>query len=142
MKRIILLAILMSASAVQSATPAPNPAPPVPKRFPGVSDAGNAVLAKAQTTPDAQLQTIVRQQRAAHDQIMSAVMAPVIDVDKFAAALRVEEVAQNEAHARSNDRLIAVVKQLPEEDRGTFLRTLMMARAARPAGTPAPSPQP
>lgn len=135
MKRLIFLALLGVAGAGQAvmAAPATVVQPPVPKRFPGVSDAGNAVLAKAQTTPDPQLQALAKQQRAAHDQLMSAVMAPVIDVEKVTAAVRQEEAAQAQARAHSNDRLLAVLKQLPDDDRGTFLRTLMMSRPQRPA---------
>ena len=144
MKRIFSLALLAAASAAQAA---PTPAaptvqapPPAPKRFPGVSDAGNAVLAKAQATPDPVMQGLVRQQRAAHDLLTTAVMAPVIDVDKVTAALRQEEAVQAEVRTHGNDRLLAVLKQLPEDDRGTFLRTLVMARQGRPAGAPATTP--
>jgi hypothetical protein len=80
MKRILSLALLLTAGAAQAAPTAAVPASqaPTPKRFPGVSDAGNAALAKAQTTPDPQLQQLSRQARAAHDQVVTAVMAPVI----------------------------------------------------------------
>lgn len=142
MKRILPLALLMTAGTTHALPVATAPAAqaPAPKRFPGVSDAGNAALAKAQTTPDPQLQTLSRQVRAAHDQLMTAIMAPAIDIDKVTAALRQEEAAQAQLRTHNNDRLITVVKQLPEDDRGTFLRTLILSR--RPGATPAPAPQP
>lgn len=143
MKRILSIALLLAAGAAQAVPTAAVPAAqaPAPKRFPGVSDAGNAALAKAQTTPDPQLQALGKQVRAAHDQLMTAIMAPVIDVDKVTAALRQEETAQAQMRTHSNDRLIAAVKLLPEDDRGTFLRTLILSR--RSGATPsAPTPQP
>jgi len=144
MKRIAPLALLMLAGAAQAAAPAAAPATqaPTPKRFAGVSDEGNAALAKAQTTPDPQLQTLVRQVRTAHDQLTTAVMAPVIDVDKVTAAIRQEEVAQAQLRTHNNDRLIAVVKQLPEADRGVFLRTLILSRRSGTTPAAAATPQP
>lgn len=139
MTRIFALALLSLSAIAQAAAPAPapptspSPAAPVPKRFPGVSEEGNAVLAKAQITPDPQLQAIVKQQRAAREQLNVAIMAPVIDIDQVAAAFRQDEIAQQQARAHDHDRVVAVLKQLPEEDRGTFLRTLLMTRTARPA---------
>ncbi|WP_442681038.1 hypothetical protein ACSBM8_07635 [Sphingomonas sp. ASY06-1R] len=132
--------ILCSASLICCAVSPLAAQAPAPTRFPGVSEAGNAALAKAQTTPDPQRQGLTRQVRAAHDQLTTAIMAPTIDVDKVAAALRQEDAAQAQLRAHNNDRLINVVKQLPEEDRGTFLRTLLLSR--RGSATPSPAPQP
>lgn len=148
MRELIILAALFFAGAAQAAaaTPSapvaakpPQAAPAAPRKIPGVSDEGNAILAKAQAAPDPQLQNIVRQLKAAHDQLVSAVMAPVIDVDKITVALRAEEAAQALARTHNNDRLIAVIKQLPDEDRGTFLRVLLLSRQQRPSGA---TPQP
>ena len=146
MKRILFTVLLLAAGAAEAApaapaTPAPATQAPAPKRFPGVSEAGNAALAKAQTTPDPQLQQLSRQVRAAHDQLMTAIMAPVIDVDKVTAALRQEEAAQGQLRTHNNDRLLTVVKQLPVDDRGTFLRTLILSRRSG-ATPPAQAPQP
>ncbi len=150
----IASSILLAGAAGAAFAAAPPPAKPVPsatlaaasaaspRRFPGVSDEGNAVLAKAQTTPDPQLVTLNRQMRAAHDQLITAVMAPVIDVDKVTTAVRAEETAQAAVRTHNNDRLLAVLKQLPDGDRGTFLRTLVLSRQAKPAAAPAATPQP
>jgi hypothetical protein len=150
-----LVILLAAAGGAQAAQVAPKPAaatpvttaqPPAPKRFPGVSDAGNAILAKAQTVPDPQLQAIGRQGKAAHDQLVSAVMAPVIDLDKVTVAMRAEEAVQAQLRTHNNDRLLAVLKQLSTDDRDTFLRTLVLARQARPANGQTPpaaaNPQP
>ena len=156
MKIVPLFAILLAAGTAQAAQVAPQPAaaapagaaqPPAPRRFPGVSDAGNAILAKAQTTPDPQLQAIGRQGKVAHDQLVSAVMAPVIDLDRVTAAMRAEEAAQAQLRTHNNDRLLAVLKQLSTDDRDTFLRTLVLARQTRaPNGQATPpaaaNPQP
>jgi len=143
--------LVLAAGAAQAApvalkpetTPSVAPAAQAPaaKRFPGVSDEGNAVLAKAQTAPDPQQQSINRQLKAAHDQLIAAVMAPMIDVDKVSAAIRAEEAAQAQARTHNNDRLIAVLKQMPNDDRGNFLRTLVLSRQPRATAAPA-TPQP
>lgn len=150
MKRLLILPLLLTTAAttppVKPAATPPAPAQsttPTPTRFPGLSDAGNAVLAKAQTAPDPQLQALVKQQRAARDQLMTAVMAPVIDVDKVSAALRQQESVQNQMRAHNTDRIVAAARQLPEEDRGTFLRTLVLSKrvpALAPSVAATPNP--
>ena len=153
MNRILLLSLLLAAGEAPAMSAAAKPASPaatVPaitsQRFPGVSEAGNAVLAKARSTPDPQLQALARQQRVAQEQLTTAVMAPVIDVDKVTAALLQGEAVQAQIRTHNTGRLLSVLKQMPAEDRGTFLRTLVMARTNRGAGaaasTPAATPQP
>ena len=155
MTRPIILAALLAAGGAQAVTVAPpispakaQPAAPgapsnTPKRFPGVSDQGNATLAKLQTTPDPQLQALGRQAKAAHDQLVSAAMAPVIDMDKVAAALKAQDEALDAVRAHNTDRIIAAARLLSDDDRGTFLRTLVLAQSQRPVPPPAPAkPQP
>jgi len=155
MTRPIILAALFAAGTAQAVTPPvanpPAKAPPAapaapsnaPKRFPGVSDQGNVTLAKLQTTPDPQLQALGRQAKAAHDQLVSVAMAPVIDMDKVAAALKAQDEALDAVRAHNTDRIIAAARSLSEDDRGTFLRTLVLAQSQRPAPPPAPAkPQP
>ncbi|HMI18307.1 MAG TPA: hypothetical protein VK533_02050 [Sphingomonas sp.] len=146
MKIVPSLVLLLAAGAAQAQTAPKSAAPAVaqpqaPKRFPGVSDAGNAILAKAQTTPDPQLQALGRQAKAAHDQLMAATMAPVIDMDKVAAALHAQDDALTAVRTHNTDRLIMAAKQLPDDDKGVFLRTLMLAQQQRAAAPPA-KPQP
>lgn len=112
---------------------------PAPPRFPGVSDAGNAILAKAQTTPDPQLQSLGRQLKTVRDQLTSAVMAPTIDLDKIAGILRQQDSVQTQIRTQQTEHWITVLKQLPDEDRGTVLRTLLLSRA-RPAAPASPQP--
>lgn len=157
MKKLSILAVLLVTGAAQAVPPVSTASPPAsarpqpsgaaqtsgPKRFPGVSDEGNALLAKLQTTPDPQLQALGRQAKAAHDQLVSAAMAPVIDVDKVAAALKAQDDALNAVRAHNTDRVIMAVRQLSSEDRGVFLRTLVLAQSQRPsAPPPAATPKP
>jgi hypothetical protein len=148
---------LLAATAANAATPtpakmaAPGSVPsvgiapaPGPVRFPGVSDAGNAILTKAQTTPDPQLQSLARQLKTVRDQLTSAVMAPTIDLDKIAGILRQQDTVQTQIRQQQTEHWITTLKQLPDEDRGTVLRTLLLSRTRQAASaTAAPaSPQP
>lgn len=152
MTKFTILAAFLAAGAAQAAVPPANApaakpaqaAVPAPKRFPGVSEAGNAVLAKLQTTPDPQLQSLARTAKAAHDALLSVVMAPVVDVDKAGAALKAQDDALEAIRAHNTERVIAAAKQLPDEDKGTFLRTLVLLQTQRPAapGQPAATPKP
>ena len=129
MKVLSPIAFLLAGVAVaQTPPPAAQPragaAAPAQRKIAGVSDAGNAILAKAQATPDPQFAALVRQQRTARDELTTALMAPTIDIDKVAAILKQVGTLQDQLRVRSNDRLIAAVRQLPEPDRGPFLRAL------------------
>ena len=143
---LLMAGMAHTASGQTPAQPAAKPQAPAaaqqPRKIPGVSDEGNAVLLKAQTTPDPLLQQLATKARAAHDQLMSAVMAPVIDPDKVEAAMKAENDVQSQARDHATDRLIAAVKALPSDDRGTFLRTLVLSRQQRPAQAPAPASTP
>lgn len=143
MTKLTILAAFLAAGAAQAVAPVANapaakPAQtaaqaPAPKRFPGVSDAGNAVLGKLQTTPDPQLQALVRTAKAAHDTLLSVVMAPTVDVEKAEVALKAQDDALNAIRAHNTERVILAAKQLPDEDKGTFLRTLVLSQTQRPA---------
>ena len=154
MKTLSILAALLVAGAAQAVPPvqvptaakpqqtaAPTPAN-TPRRFPGVSDAGNAILAKAQTTPDPQLQALGRAAKAAHDQLMAAVMAPVIDMDKVAVAMKANDEAFNAVRIHNSERIVAAVRLLSPDDQGTFLRTLVLSQTQRPAAAPQTPPKP
>jgi len=101
---------------------------PTPRRIPGVSDAGNAILAKQQMTPDPELGEIVRQQHSLRDQLSAAAIAPTPDIDKVAALLKQGEDLQSQFRAHSNERLITALRALPEADRGPFLRALLTTK--------------
>lgn len=127
------------ASGTASATPPASPQ----VRFPGVSDAGNAILGKAQTTPDPELQGLGRQLRNVRDQLTSAVMAPTIDVDKVGGILHQQDVVQSQIRELQTEHWVATIKQLSPDDRAIVLRTLLLARPrAAPATQPSSNPQP
>jgi len=134
MKAILPIALLLMMGAVQAAPAAITAAPaaaqqvPTPPRIPGVSDAGNAILAQQQTTADPQLGAIVRQQRALRDQLSAAAMAQTPDIDKVAALLKEREDVQNQFRIHANERLITALRALPEADRGPFLRALLTTK--------------
>jgi len=152
MKILFPLALLAATAAhtapIAPAKPAPSasagsaPGAPAPAqvRFPGVSDAGNAILTKAQTTTDPQIQSLFRQLKTVRDQLTSAVMAPTIDADKVAGILRQQDTLQTQIRTQQTEHWITVLKQLPGEDRGTVLRTLLLSRTRQAAPTAGASP--
>jgi hypothetical protein len=99
--------------------------PPTPKRIEGVSEAGNALFAKAQSAPDPAMVTLVRQQRQLRDQLNAAGLAAKVDPDKVEALLRQSEEVAGQIRTRNNDRLLAVLRALPEADRAPFLRGVL-----------------
>ena len=74
------------------------------------------------------------------DQLTSAVMAPTIDVDKVAGILRQQDTLQTQIRTQQTEHWITVLKQLPGEDRGTVLRTLLLSRTRQAAPTAGASP--
>lgn len=135
-----ILSILLSTGLATAGMVVPAAAAqaqaPAPPKVPGVSDAGNAILSKAQTSPDPQMAAAIRQIQAAHNQLTAAVMEPTIDVAKVGALMKQQASAETAARTRQNDRLIAVLGQLSPADRGAFLRALISTRPT-PAGAPA-----
>jgi uncharacterized membrane protein len=138
----LLLALMLAPAAAQAATtppPVPTtaaPAKPVPRAFPGLSPAGNATLAKLQSTPDPQLNQIVQQQRRVHDELMTVVTAATIDPAKVADIMHRADDLQGQLRARATERLVQAVTALPEADRGPFLRALVIRPSAPASATP------
>ncbi|UAK26212.1 hypothetical protein [Sphingomonas nostoxanthinifaciens] len=143
MKALLPFAILLGASAASAVPAVPptqlqrtqltQPGAPQPAKLPGVSDAGNAILAKAQTTPDPMLVDLAGKQRAVHQQIVAAVMAPTVDLTKLGALLKQQQGLITQVLARRDDRLLQVAAQLTPADRSAFLHAL-----ANPPGGGAP----
>ena len=111
-------------------SPPSRPAPPTPRKIPGVSDAGNAVLAKLQMTPDPQLGAVAKERASVHNQLIAAVMAPTPDVDKVAALLKQEDGLTAQLRTHVNGRMLDALRQLPVADRGPFLRGIIQAAAS------------
>jgi hypothetical protein len=123
--RALLPLVLIAASGVAAAQQ-----PPAPKRIEGVSEAGNAVFAKAQATPDPEMVALARKQRQLRDQLNTAGLAAKVEPDKVEALLRQSEEVAGQIRTRNNDRLLAVLRALPETDRAPFLRGVL-TRPAR-----------
>jgi hypothetical protein len=64
----------------------------------------------------------------------------VIDMDKVAAALHAQDDALTAVRTHNTDRVIQAARQLPDEDKGVFLRTLMLAQQQRAAAPAKPQP--
>jgi hypothetical protein len=108
-----------------------QPAAPAaaPRRIEGMSDAGNAVFARAQAAPDPELAGLVRQQRLVRDQLNSASFAATVDVVRIEELLRKSEELQGRIRTRNNDRMLTVLRALPEGDRAPFLRGVLKSAA-------------
>jgi hypothetical protein len=127
MKALLPLALLLAATPVVAQQPPAQPRP-APRQIEGMSEEGNAIFAKAQTAPDPQLLALVRQQRVLRDQLAAAALATKVDVERVGALLRKGEEVQTQIRARNNDRMLAVLTQLPEADRSIFLRGVLPKR--------------
>jgi hypothetical protein len=117
-----------AASAQQQTQPAAK-APA--RRIEGMSEAGNAVFAKAQSAPDPDLLALVRQQRQVRDQLSAAALQANIDPDRIEELLRKSEELQAQIRTRNNDRMLGVLRELPEADRAAFLRGVLPKPAGR-----------
>ena len=121
----------------------PAPTPPLPlnpgARRIALSPEGRAIASRLMGTADpraAQIQTelaTLRQQKA------QAIAGPAIDVTKLEAILRKEESLQSEFRTRSNDRLLSLLRALPEADRLALVQALV--NPAKPQNS-APSAMP
>jgi hypothetical protein len=128
----LCLAVAVLAPEMVSAQQAPPAAAkPAARRIEGVSDAGNAIFAKAQSTPDPDLIALVRQQRTVRDQLSAAALQTKVDVERVEELLRKSEELQGQIRTRNNDRMLAVLRELPEADRSAFLRGVLPKPAAR-----------
>ena len=125
-----LLALALASIAVP-ALAAPQAATPVQnsmRRFPGVSDSGNAIISEGLNRPDPQLDGLGGKARTLHDQMAAAVSAPNVDVERVAALLRQYDALQAQGRQRFTERTIATMRQLSAADRSAFLRDLLMAQ--------------
>jgi hypothetical protein len=129
---------LMAAGAQQPAPPAtaakPPAAAPQPRKIPGLSDDGNAIYAKSFGTQDPQLLAIARQQRTLQSSLVSLAMGAKVDVDKLADLLKQRDALQLQFRTRQNEIIVAMLRQMTDDDRGIYLRVSMTPGAG---GAPA-----
>jgi hypothetical protein len=74
----------------------------------------------------------IRQQKA------QCIAGATVDVEKLEPLLRREEVLQSELRTRQNDRLLSLLRALPDSDRIALLHS--MANPAKPDGARIPVP--
>lgn len=131
----ILPLILLTAAAPRT--------PPVQlvesaKRLP-MSDEGRAIAARLYSAPDPRSAQIAIDLSALRAERAQMIATSPIDIDRLDALLRKEEALTAEARTRANDRLLAMLRALPEPDRAVMLQNLLNAQrnsATKPAVTP------
>lgn len=136
----MILPLILLSATVPSAPPRTPPVQLVEsaKRLP-MSDEGRAIAARLYSTPDPRSAQIAIDLSALRAERAQMIATPPIDIDRLDALLRKEEALTAEARSRANDRLLAMLRALPEPDRAVMLQNLLNAQknsASRPAVTP------
>lgn len=128
MKAALTLTVLLmagTAHAAPSPSQAARAAAATPQRVPGVSDAGNAIIVKAQVTPDPKLNALATERRQLISQLVALAAAPRVDVDQVAVIMKRSGVVQAQMRALSDEHLIGAMRQLSDPDRTAFLRAIL-----------------
>ena len=129
-----LLPLLLLAPAVAAAqAPAPGGGQPPALRVPGLSPAGKAALDKFKDRQDPAVPKQLGDETAVRQQMAAALAAPILDVDKFAAALERSRIVAANGRKISNDHLVLMLRALPPGDRKAFLQAVVNPQAAGPA---------
>ncbi len=137
--RIVLLAGLLLAPAIATAQVAPRPAKPAPvqlttqPRRATLSPEGRAVTQRIYGTPDPRMAELTASLAALKADRVQLITSLPVDLDRLEALLRKEETLQAEFRTRTNDRLMALLRELPEIDRAAMLQN--MANPARPTSS-------
>jgi len=114
------------AAPSRSATPAaPEPMALTPgaKRI-NLSPEGRAIASKIMGAPDPRLPQLQAEMATLRQEKLQFIAGPTVDVAKLEPLLRREEALQAEFRTKQNDRLIALLKALPDPDRLALLQTL------------------
>lgn len=148
MMAVVMLAIPAMAGAATSpakpaaAAAASKPLAPTPGAVPArritLSPEGRAVAARIIGTPDPRAKEIQAEMTTLRQQKAQMIAGTAVDVDKLEPILRREEALQTELRTRQNDRLLSLLRALPDADRIALLHS--MANPARPDGAKAPVP--
>lgn len=142
----LFLVLPAVANAVPPATkPATTGAKPLtatpgvaPARRIALSPEGRAIAARIVGVPDARAREIQAEITTLRQQKAQMIAGSSIDIDTLEPLLRREEALQTELRTRQNDRLISLLRALPDADRVALLHS--MANPARPDGAKAPVP--
>ena len=127
--------LALLAAALASAAAAQSPAPPARRINIAVSPAGQAVLRRYLGTPDPAIQRDVAQLRAVAGQMATLANAPRLHLARLRVLFRQQETVQADAQRRGNERTLAMLGELSEADRVSFLRSVR--GAATPPRAPA-----
>lgn len=124
----LVLSALMAAVAVPLAA---QQAPQQRQIKLDVSPAGQAIVKKYLGTGDPQAQALVKQLQGTVGQLRALPKAPKLDLTRMQALMRQQESLEGQLRRRSNDRTIAMLREMSEADRLSFLRGLEAAGQAR-----------
>jgi uncharacterized membrane protein len=140
MKRGLLLLTILLPAIGQAAVPAkPKPteatAPKAPAATPlplvpgsrkiTLSPEGRTIAARVFGEADPRTGVIQAELGQLKQQKLEVVGAASIDVDKLEAIVRKEELLQSELRTRQNDRLLSLLRALPEGDRAALVQALV-----------------
>ncbi len=141
---------LVAPVAMTTAAPPPKPSATAPKPPAGIvapaaqtppfrrvpmSVEGNAIAKRMLATPDPRAAAIQAEMATMRQQKLQMLAGASVDIERLEPMLRREEALQTEYRARQNDRLIALLRALPEPDRIAFLQVLANPQRAQ---TPKP----
>lgn len=139
MKPALLLLTLLAPAVAQAAVPAkpkaveattkPPAAAPLPlvpgARKISLSPEGRAIAARVFGEADPRTGQIQAELAQLKQQKLEVVAAASIDVDKLEGIVRKEEALQSELRTRQNDRLLSLLRALPEGDRAALVQALI-----------------
>ncbi len=114
------------------------PPPGAPVRRVALSTEGRAIAARIVGAPDPRLKEIQAELTTLRQQKAQMIAGVTVDVEKLEPVIRREEALQAELRTRQNDRLMALLRALPDADRIALLHS--MANPARPDGAKNPVP--
>ena len=98
-----------------------------------VSPAGQAVMKKYLGSPDPQTQGLAKQLQGVVGQLRTLPRAAKLDLPRMQALMRQQETLEAQLRRRTNDRTIAMLREMSEADRLKFLRSLAAAGEAQAA---------
>jgi len=116
---------------------APKPQPQGPRRI-VLSPEGRAIASRIVGSADPRIAQIQTDIAAIRKQKMDLIGGSTIDVDTLEPLLRKEEALQAEFRTRQNDRLLVLLRALPDNDRVALLHS--MTNPVNPDGAKASAP--
>ena len=139
--KVLIIALALSGGAVAAVTPAPKapaasakPAPPM-TLTPGIrritlSPEGRTIAQRIMSVPDPRVGQIQAEMSAIRTEKLKMISGTSVDLEKLEPLLRREEALQSELRTRQNERLLTLLRALPDPDRVALLQNL--ANPAKP----------